>query len=267
MLLIKNKIKNKKKVVVIIPLYKELNKFEKIALDRCVKVLGKYPFIFVSSRNFKCGIISEYFPKLKYNIERFDNKYFDSLSGYSSLLLKKSFYKRFENYEYLLIYQLDCFVFRDELLRWCSGGFDFIGAPWFDNWIIPSSNFAGRIKNYLLKIFVFKEKKVGNGGFSLRRTSTFIDFLSYFQPIANVFSRLKGHDLSEDIFWSYYAPVLWPSFLIPNFKEALKFSFETYPKKCYRLNGYKLPFGCHAWRRYGRFFWEDIITRYGYKIK
>ena len=37
------------------------------------------------------------------------------------------FYLNFKKYRYLLIYQLDALVFRDELLEWCSKEIDYIG--------------------------------------------------------------------------------------------------------------------------------------------
>jgi hypothetical protein len=27
----------------------------------------------------------------------------------------------------------------------------------------------------------------------------------------------------------------------------------------YELNGHELPFGCHAWERYDRAFWEEQL--------
>lgn len=44
-------------------------------------------------------------------------------------MLTKEFYLRFRQWEYLLIYQLDAYVFQDELMDWCNKGYDYIGAP------------------------------------------------------------------------------------------------------------------------------------------
>ncbi len=43
-------------------------------------------------------------------------------------MMDNTFYKQFLNYEYILIYQLDAFVFKDEL-NYCSQGIDYVGAP------------------------------------------------------------------------------------------------------------------------------------------
>jgi hypothetical protein len=51
---------------------------------------------------------------------------------YSQLLMSKEFYELFIEYDYIIIYQLDCFVFKDSLENWLYTGFDYIGAPWVD---------------------------------------------------------------------------------------------------------------------------------------
>lgn len=44
-------------------------------------------------------------------------------------MLEADFYRRFGKYKYMLIYQLDAFVFSDKLLDFCEMGYDYIGAP------------------------------------------------------------------------------------------------------------------------------------------
>ena len=48
-------------------------------------------------------------------VETFDPGYFKSIQGYNRLLLSTGFYERFLASAYLLICQLDVFVFRDDL--------------------------------------------------------------------------------------------------------------------------------------------------------
>ena len=81
------------------------------------------------------------------------------------LWMSKQFYFRFlPNYKYMLIYQLDAWVFTDNLQEWCDKGYDYIGAPFLS--IVK--------KNSPRVIF----KGVGNGGLSLRRIQYCIDVLS-----------------------------------------------------------------------------------------
>ena len=63
-------------------------------------------------------------------METFDPAYFTSIQGYNRLLLSTEFYQRFLGSAYLLICQLDVFVFRDELAGWVARGYDYVGAPW-----------------------------------------------------------------------------------------------------------------------------------------
>jgi hypothetical protein len=65
-------------------------------------------------------------------VERFADRYFRNIEGYNALMLSPDFYGRFSNYDYVLIYQLDAWVFKDELQYWCGQGYDYIGAPWMD---------------------------------------------------------------------------------------------------------------------------------------
>ena len=54
--------------------------------------------------------------------------------AYNRLMMSEQFYRAFEGYEYILIYQLDCLVFSNALEEWCRKGYDYIGAPWFERW-------------------------------------------------------------------------------------------------------------------------------------
>jgi hypothetical protein len=91
-------------------------------------------------------------------VRRFAPSFFRSVGAYSNLLLTRGFYEAFAGYDYILIYQFDCLVFSDRLREWCEAGYDYIGAPWFESHTDPSLELA----------------KVGNGGLSLRRVSSFL---------------------------------------------------------------------------------------------
>jgi hypothetical protein len=64
---------------------------------------------------------------------------------------------------------------------------------------------------------------------------------------------------NEDAFWSFEAMQFDPLFRVAPLNEALKFAFEMNPAYCYNLNGGQLPFCCHAWARYDRAFWENML--------
>jgi hypothetical protein len=180
---------------------------------------------------------------------------------YNRLLMSEQFYRAFEGYEYILIYQLDCLVFSNTLEEWCRKGFDYIGAPWFGRWHI----FYTEQSEYPDDI-VDGFGSVGNGGFSLRKVDAALDVLTsrkrpLYDRLVQELVATPGLGLPEDMFWSFHAPKLLDGFRIPKPREALQFAFETQPRYCYRENGYRLPFGCHGWAAWGRGFWEPFLLK------
>ena len=112
------------KVAVVIPVYKEeLDDLEKISLAQVRKVLKNYPIIFVApeGKNFSYLEPGEL-------LVQFHPQHFQSVETYSELLLQPFFYEPFLVFDYMLIYQLDAFVFYDALEEFCRLGYDYIGA-------------------------------------------------------------------------------------------------------------------------------------------
>lgn len=263
-----------KKVAIVIPIYRSVTPDEQISLNHLNKFLKSYDLYLVIPNSLDAKRFNKIRAK---KIIRFASENFANLRTYSSLLNTKDFYQPFTNYEYILIYQLDTLVFSDQLNFWCNKGYDYIGAPFFNPKI-------GRL-SYKLGSPI----SGGNGGFSLRRVSSFIKVIELAEGLAirgsddPLIRRLwfilsvltgKSHDIwlkakpkdypfNEDGFWSYEASKYYPKFKVAPFKEALQFSFERFPEKCFELNGENLPFGCHAWTRYDQSFWEKyLLLRY-----
>lgn len=160
-----------------------------------------------------------------------------SVWAYNRMPMSARFYEWFLDYEYLLIYQLDCLIFSSDILSWCDRQWDYIGAPWFPNYgSDPSRGFW----------------VVGNGGFSLRKVSSHYAITA--SHAADAF-----HYVPEDMFWSWEARRINPEFAIPTPDEAVAFSFECAPRACFEANQRRLPLGCHAWPRYDRAFWEPYL--------
>lgn len=240
-------------VVVVIPIYKnELSKSERKSLDRCLEILINHPITIICPDQLKFD--SNFFNNVDVKFQVFDKAYFKSVDTYSKLMLSTEFYKRFLNYKYILIYQLDAFVFRDELLEWCNKGFDYIGAPWMDeaNYQSWSKDFS-LLRKTLKRLNINFINYVGNGGFSLRNVKKCFLTLLLFN---NKVSKFKHN---EDIFWSYFVTSYLPFFRVADLQTALKFSFETCPEKCYILNQHQLPFGCHAWEKHNIDFWRKFL--------
>lgn len=232
-----------KKVCIVIPIYKScLDNNEKISLSQCRKVLGKYNIFFIKPQGLKIDI------DLMENEEYIEisPEFLQSRKGYSDYVISSAFYELFVNYEYILIYQLDAFAFSDKLLEFCDMGYDYIGAPWL----------------YGLECHVKGEDLlyVGNGGLSLRKVETFLTW------IKEKFNEIKYQSsfLVEDV----VIALCGKGYInIAPMEVALEFSFDVSPKECYEKNNNKLPFGCHAWTRFERLFWKEIIDQYGYNVE
>ncbi|AFK04056.1 hypothetical protein Emtol_2923 [Emticicia oligotrophica DSM 17448] len=269
-------------VCVIIPIYQDkLSQFEQISLSQGMRVLGHYPIIVVKPQTLNLSLLQEQYPQITF--ESFDDSFFKSTLTYNRLLLSEEFYSRFLAHEFMLIYQLDAFVFRDELEYWCQQGYDYIGAPWrieidFDSKI---KELIWHFKRKIALWFDLKEelhgkygpkeiimkRAVGNGGFSLRRTKKLLSLIPKNKAkIEEYLEKVKTHPAyNEDMFWGIEMNRFWPNLRIPNWRTALKFGVEHLPQKAFQLNG-GLPFGCHAWDIYETEFWKKEIEKFGYKF-
>ena len=186
--------------------------------------------------------------------EKFSKSYFKNIDGYNKLLLSEELYTRFEKFDFILIHQLDAFIFKDELEYWCKQNYDYIGAPWLrDERFVANLFRSKKIKD---RDVIFN--KVGNGGFSLRKTETFLDFIINHKDIIKKNTSHKLYGI-EDVFWSIIAPQHMP-FKIPNVAEAAKFALDRKPDLGMQLNNFNLPFGCHGFEKNKtKPFWKKHI--------
>ena len=228
-------------VAVVIPVYKnELSSHETASLKNAMITLREYPIYLVSPgklRNDKA--------RAHLDTKYFKDKYFEGIEGYNKLLLNTEFYQSFSDYEYILIHQLDAWVFEDQLRHWCDQGYSYIGAPWIEKPPIDTKP--------IFDLTRFMINRVGNGGFSLRHIDRHISILDRYRSLTRFFKK------NEDLFWSLVAPKLDKNFLVPSIEEAIGFAFELNPAKAFVMNHHQLPFGCHAWQKYDRTFWSRYI--------
>lgn len=231
------------RVVIVIPIYKKsLNANEAKSLAQCQKVLHQYPIIFVAPESLEADFIPS-----KNTVERFDDAYFKSPKTYNKLLINPMFYERFIPYEFMLIHQLDAYVFKDDLEKWCDKGYDYIGAPKLKLKFLKEKN------PFIMPLF---EPILFNGGFSLRRIKPLIKFLKVY----NAF--LPEWPANEDSLFSVYHKRAFPlrfMLKLPTWKEGLAFAFEKNPQISFSLQENTLPFGCHAWEKYNPTFWQKFI--------
>ncbi|GAK50571.1 hypothetical protein U14_01803 [Candidatus Moduliflexus flocculans] len=248
-------------VVVIIPIHKiELSSFEQIALKQCLTVLSRHQMTIIAPEGLALERLHLSHPNV--NVELFDKHWFRNELQYNKLMLSPEFYRRFLRYKFMLICQLDTFIFKDELLYWCEQGFDYIGAPWFNDWF---QEYSSALMKGLQFLHIPFEKRVGNGGLSLRHVKKCFLIVRMFRSKAARWGE-RGTHFHEDLFWSYFVTSYIPFFKVPNIQTALRFSFESQPQACYELNHRELPFGCHAWEKHGLEFWRPFLEEYGYTL-
>ncbi|MDR1984237.1 MAG: hypothetical protein LBQ28_05375 [Prevotellaceae bacterium] len=258
---------NKKDLIILIPMYRlPFDADEQKSLNRTYSYLADYPMAFVKPQSLDVSDILKVYPKMQ--TESFPDHYFVNISGYNKLMLSEEFYERFLNYKYMLICQLDAYIFRKDINIWLQKGYDYIGAPW-----IVKPKYRRLYYRIFLKIksifyYLITKKpflltlladKVGNGGLSLRKVQSFYQTIIDKKLIINEFIEKSktNSGYNEDVFWASQQV----KFRYPTAKEALRFAIEQYPEMCFELNNYELPFGCHAWNKekYKK-FWENKIN-------
>lgn len=251
------------KIAIVIPIYQtNLSALEYRSLKQAFTVLDAYSLIFIKPESLDLAPIEKDFPPTE--VVTFADCFFQDKNGYNELMLSASFYERFRSFDYMLIYQLDAYVFRDELFAWCQKGYDYIGAPWLKKRIYQYPVISQiRVAWHHAKLKRGKlssqslYNQVGNGGFSLRKVESHYEAaIKYQTKIRAYVSVENNHFYNEDVFWATEVP----AFRKPSAREALAFSFDKYPSYCFRLTNGQLPFGCHAWYKYKmRRFWCPII--------
>lgn len=237
--------------IIVISHKEQINELEQISLLQLKKVLGeKWPIYLICPDKNNVSQFVRIIPEII--VKHIDDWWLSDYDRFGRYKLDPSLYRKFLKFKYILFYELDCFVFRDELQEWMNKGYDYVGAPWYEHFHKSHSE--------------SKLLDMGNGGFSLRRTSKL-----FILAIINKLVRGKKYDqikIQEDMIWVRH--ILPYSFRpkLPSSIEALHFAFETNPEKAYSTIGKNLPFGVHAWFKNKRYFefYRPFISREGYQL-
>jgi len=266
------------KVIVIIPIYKStMTSHEKISFDRIIKVFKSRlinlaaPFYL---KEFSESLVKNY---KNVTVSFFDDKYFRNIRGYNRLLMSVGFYKNYSNYQFILICQLDVYVFKDDIEYWINKKMDHIGAPIFKGYSKPTEEF----------------KHLGNnGGFCLRNVESCLNILSknsfrYFRVstlmkvetiwywrlyriirdglVYNYKISFLKPIINEDIFWSIIVPLEFDFFKSCSPEEAKYFAYDANPKLLFEKSEGIFPMAIHAWWRYDQDFVLELIEKDGLK--
>ena len=253
---------------VAVPVYRPiLDAHEAISLESVFRVLGAHHLVMVKPAGLDTTAIEARFPFKA--VEPFDSGYFTSIQGYNRLLLSTGFYERFLGSAYLLVCQLDVFVFRDDLAAWVARGYDYVGAPWISS--SPASLLLHRVTMALGKLWpggperispYELRNRVGNGGFSLRRVETHHRLSLELKEAIDHYLRHAGtHHFHEDVFWSIEPARRGRPHRTPTAEEALAFAWDVNPARLYALAGGRLPMAAHGWFK-GRHlqFWAPRVA-------
>ena len=262
------------KLCVIIPAHKSrLTVQEQISLQACSHQLKGHDCFLLYGAATSPQAYLDIFPQLI--LQPVPDTWLSSVQHYNNMKVNPAFYDLFSHYEFMLTYELDAYIFHNDIDACHGFEYDFIGAPIFEGYLQakPEAPF----------------RRALNSGFSMRNISACREMLSKLQRykqwwkrnkfflvnfpflrrlVKSNWQRVMDHDhlrgylkddyFHEDIIWTEIIPELFPAFKIAPPEVALSFSFEVNPERLYHLNGAQLPLGCHAWPRFPA-FWESHI--------
>ena len=229
------------------------------------------------------------------DILQLESKFFASTHTYNQLLLSPSFYRLFLRWQYMLIAQIDAWIFSPRLAPWLAKAYSYVGAPWRTIPNLPPG-------------IACPPEAVGNGGLSLRRVRDHYAVLSSWRfrcsPVLGIQELLVAHPplqnfswrkplpsiakainrvrlilmrltswrnslayfcrcgLNEDLVFGLLVPRIFVGFLVPDPAMAAHFALDANPDFFYGryFSSDCLPFGCHAWEKsYGQ-FWQHRNT-------
>lgn len=219
------------KCVIVVPVYKDVpDELEQLSLKQLNMIIdNELDIVFIAPSTINNNEYIKLFDKSDVNLINFSDEYFKSNKTYSQLCLSYDFYKTFNKYEYMLLYQTDCWLFENDIIKWCDMGYDYIGAPIYS----PGSRWPN-FRTTMRPI-------VGNGGLSLRKISKMMNITDrtgyIYKKHESEWSTVEYEDMficdviAHDIYMR-----------IPDYKIAEQFSIDALPLNIRQL---KIPMSVH----------------------
>jgi hypothetical protein len=250
---------------VVIPFHKtELSDLERFSLSRCVTVLGHHPIVLFGPRSIHPAAHLRLAPRA--SVYGFADAHFSSIASYSRLLLSPSFYEAFADFDYMLVHQLDAFVFRDSLAEWCSRQYDYLGAPWWNEarslwWGVGNGGFSLRNVRSCLAVLRSPRTEDPDAYWAMERVVTdgrlrlalkyyrkWQRQLGFRENVRAFLARFTAQDRPEDLFWGLHAVRFHPSFRVAPITAGLNFAIEGGLLEAQAHYASNPPFGCHQER-------------------
>lgn len=172
--------KDKKKCIVVVPLYKKPATVKDImCLKRTINVFdGNLPIMLLCPYSLDTDNISQTF-NYKFSLMRLSDLNFRDKNTYSAMMIKPELYSEnmLGQWEYTLIVQTDAYIFGSAQELDEFYGHDYVGAPWS--------------KMYVKNTFGFDVEIAGNGGLSLRKNVAMNQILQMNNRVANRYASVE----------------------------------------------------------------------------
>lgn len=165
---------------IVVPAYHQLTESEWLSIDCLKAVLPGFSTFLLKPRGLELSIAG-------FSDCSMDDGWFVSTKTYGLLMASPAFYEQFTAFDYILIYQLDRLVFRNDLLAWCARGYN----------LCCSASLSGS-QPWVADSFV------SFGGLSLRRVSSCLRVLELVQagdPGLESHTRELLAFGQEDVWW------------------------------------------------------------------
>jgi len=242
----------KKKCITVVPIYKEKpSDFEDLSLKQYNNVMKGCDVCIIHPESLDVKSYMKYFNDNNVTEKSFDDKFFKHIRAYSQLCLDYNFYNTFNDYEYMLIYQPDCWIFNDKLDEWCDKGYDYVGAPIYSKLSKWPSLLRGN------------RPVVGNGGFSLRKIETMLKITDHegyvYKKHADIWDKIEYEDM---FICDGITQVMYLN--IPDYKIAEKFAYDCLPNNFEPEKVVDELFGAHRVFTYGK-IWLKVIPEFDNK--
>jgi hypothetical protein len=274
--------KPSKRVAIMVPLPSpQLSEDDRISMRHLRKHLGGYDKFLLVPQGMRADLEG-------FSVVELDRGHFGSAKNHNRMLYRTDFWEHFADYEYVLMYHLDALVFSDQLQEWCDRGLDYIGspflqcadAPWVREERVGNGGFALYRVPSVLKVLWKRYADDPSRWYQdhywrqiefqrklLRPVRAAVPGWLKGKATAPLRSQLQKMDRTEvnergnDLFWSDHAKRYLPEFRVASLEDGLAFSFEMEPRRCLERTGGRMPFGCHAFGRYDRAFWEEHFLK------
>jgi hypothetical protein len=286
---------------IVIPIYEFQHSIEECkSIERALARLPAYSFRFVVKQSLSdspklrewCSPAWHKDAKSIFILDEF----LSSISAYNHVMLSPWFYEAFEEWDYILIHQVDARIINeDRLLELLKMEYSYVGGPF-----VVTSNFKSRLFGRRIRVYG------GNGGLSLRRVNHCIKLLNspefymksvrgfwdscsylimrhyieFSKPLSwigllricfNAVRMISGYKntlstmektttCQEDFILSVFAPRFFSWFRVAPPQIASCYIIDSYPEVFDDKVAFNQLLGCHGWEKHNEFFWRSKLS-------